>query len=237
MKAIIYAILLLMSIGLATAQELYADVIFDVSDSGQAAIKGLTNHPFLSERATNELTSKKGDYWVFNLSINESFSNFVYKINLPRGAVINYVKSPTPVRIGVEGVPYVKSSGKNATMQIAIQYSIEPLKSNFNSIIIILAISAGTILFFYRVKKKMRKVINLPSWYNKDTMTERQRQIVELIEKENKPLTQKELEEKMNIPKSSLSRNIDSLVQKGILVKETKGMTNAIYISQKKPDF
>ncbi len=240
MKAIIYAILLLMSAGLASAQELYADVIFDVSDSGQAEIKGLTNHPSLSERTTNDLTSKKGNYWLFNLSLNETFSNFVYRIDLPQGAVINYVKSPTPVRIGGESAPYIKSNGENSKMEIVIQYSIEPQKSNLSPIIILAVISIAAIFAFFLFARKPGKISIIQpttSWYNKDTLTERQKQIVDIIEKENRSLTQKQLEEKMNIPKSSLSRNIESLVQRGILAKETKGMTNSLYINKKKPDF
>ena len=34
----------------------------------------------------------------------------------------------------------------------------------------------------------------------------------------------------MQIPKSSTSRNIETLVQKGIIKKESQGMTNVIYI-------
>jgi uncharacterized membrane protein len=60
-------------------------------------------------------------------------------------------------------------------------------------------------------------------------LTERQKEIVNLVSK-NKRITQKGLQDKLNMPKSSLSRNVESLVKKRILKKEQKGMSNLITI-------
>lgn len=221
---------------MAAAQETYyADVTISIDDTGNAIIRGITNHETLKERSAQELTSKKGPYWLFNLSINETFSDFVYEIRLPEGSVVNFVKSTTPVRIGSDKGTFVKAIGKNEKLQIAIQYGIEK-KGNGPDVFYIIAglLITGTAAFFI-FRKKKPSIHAIKPWYNKDMLADRQKEIVSILEKETGPMTQKQLEDRMNIPKSSLSRNIDSLVQKGILAKEEKGMTNALQLNQKKP--
>ncbi len=252
-------IIMLLAASITMAQEMYADVVFDVSDTGSVNIKGLTNHPSLSERTTNELTSKKGDYWVFNLSLNETFSAFVYSVELPEGAVISYAKGSTPVRIGNNGRTFVKATGTSKEMGITIQYSIENGKKSTGNLILIpvavlLAVFSILAGIFIRSRRKLhpaREANHVPEagqdlsyqeakqkqqWYDKSLLAERQRQIVELMEKHGKPVTQKRIEEEMGIPKSSLSRNIESLIRRGIIKKEGKGMTNIISINPKKPE-
>jgi ABC-type amino acid transport substrate-binding protein len=63
-------------------------------------------------------------------------------------------------------------------------------------------------------------VNNLPS---------RQKQIIDILfGSEDFSITQSLLEKKMSIPKSSLSRNVDSLVRKGFVDKKPYGMTNIL---------
>ncbi|MBU2442886.1 MAG: winged helix-turn-helix transcriptional regulator, partial [Nanoarchaeota archaeon] len=59
------------------------------------------------------------------------------------------------------------------------------------------------------------------------------REIMRIIEKNKKPITQAALEKILKIPKSSLSRNIDSLVRKDIITKEGKGMSNVLFLKNK----
>lgn len=58
----------------------------------------------------------------------------------------------------------------------------------------------------------------------------RQQEIITILITRKK-ITQKELETQMKIPKSSISRNVQALVSKNIIIKENKGMTN--YLSLK----
>lgn len=60
---------------------------------------------------------------------------------------------------------------------------------------------------------------------NLSLFSERQQEIITILLKKKK-ITQKELEVEMKIPKSSISRNVQTLVVKGVVLKETKGMTN-----------
>ncbi len=62
-----------------------------------------------------------------------------------------------------------------------------------------------------------------------DQLPERQKMIITLIrESPSGFVTQAKLEKETGFPKSSLSRNVDSLVRKGFIQKEQTGMTNTL---------
>lgn len=283
-KIAVIAVMFLIFLVAVLAEGYYADITFDIADNGDASIKSITNHPSLAERVAQDFTSKKGKYWLFNVSFPEIFLDYTYTINLPENTVINYVRAPTAVRIGSEqGRTFVKGTGKNTKMSILIQYSVEPVSLSSTKLsptpwilaaIVLLIIGA----YFFSRKTSQRETshgssnvksvrhqrfvrhrrknytkknhakftnseANIPesraeqgSWYEKELLPDRQRKIVELLEKYNRPVTQKLLEKEMGIPKSSLSRNIDSLAIRGIIKKENKGMTNVLYTNPKKPE-
>ena len=244
----------------------YADVEFTISSDGIVAISGLANHPALAAQATSIYTSKKAQYWTFNMTLEESFSDFAYAVHLPEKAVINYIKTSTQFRLGTDGEKqFVKASGQDAPMSIVIQYTQDsPETSTAHNIVayaLPLAIAVIVSLFAYFIKsrahknpaaKESGKPEDEPGesadgkigasgekparqWYNKDMLPERQRQIVEIIERNKGPVPQKRLETEIGIPKSSMSRNIDSLTRKGIIRKEGKGMSNVICLNDEKP--
>ena len=66
--------------------------------------------------------------------------------------------------------------------------------------------------------------------YDIKNLPERQQEVIKLVEK-NKKMTQKQLEAAMSIPKSSVSRNVQALVIKGILKKEKAGQSNYITLN------
>lgn len=251
MRLFILAAIALICIQAASAEEYYADITFDIGDSGSTLVSGVTNNPGLTGRQTQEFTSKKGEYWVFNLSVKEPFSNFIYTISLPEGAVINYIKASTPVRIGGEGRTFIKATGKNNTMQVTVQYTLSP--RNRADVVLILSLAVAMAFaaagYFY-FRKSKSTAVQSPSgkeekttsagekpWYDKEFLADRQKEILEIVEKNNGMITQRQLESGMSIPKSSLSRNIDALARKGIIRKESKGMTNVICINKTKPEF
>ena len=57
----------------------------------------------------------------------------------------------------------------------------------------------------------------------------RQQEIIKILKKKGK-ISQKELENLMEIPKSSISRNLRTLEIKGIIKKERLGITNYLYL-------
>ncbi len=75
-----YIIAFLIFLNIAMAQEYYGDVTISIDAGGNAVFTGLSNHPKLEDRSTQELTSKKGQYWLFNLTLAENFSDFVFRV-------------------------------------------------------------------------------------------------------------------------------------------------------------
>jgi uncharacterized membrane protein len=78
---------------------------------------------------------------------------------------------------------------------------------------------AALFIVFRRVKSTKK--------INKHLYTSRQLQIINYLQKHG-PANQIKIEKELNIPKASLSRNIETLVKKGIIFKESKGMSNII---------
>ena len=248
MKAVLWVLTVIMLLNFVSAENYYADITFDVSDNGNVIIGGTTNSPLFKARATEEFTSKNGKYWLLNITDNHIYSDYVFTINLPDGAIINYAKGDS-VRIGIDkNHPFIKGTGKNEKFTILTQYSIEQQQQD-NTLLYsiggfaVLALIAGGLFLMTRKKPKVQRppthetlgTETSDAWYDKETLMDRQKDIVEYMEKKGR-VTQKELEDELKIPKSSLSRNIDSLVKRGIIIKEEMGMTNVLKISPKKPE-
>ncbi len=241
----------------------YADILININQEGQTTISGTTNHPQLNDIVSDDLTSKKGNVWTFNLTTNNaSFSDIIYEIDLPQNAVINYIKSSSQIKIGEKsGYPYIKGIGTNETLSILVQYSFDGTQDNntLSSIyiflvVLIFIVLISAITYLIRIKKKNNvhsshhsthisehhnansTIDNSKPWYDKSKLLDRQKDIVEILEKNNGSLLQKKLEEQLKIPKSSLSRNIDSLVRQGIITKQEKGMSNVLTLNKTKPE-
>ncbi len=209
----------------------YADVDIYVSNDGIVSIDGETNHPLLQVESSSDLTSKNGRFWLLNITVNDSFSDFIYHLHLPAGSVVNYLKTPTLARIETSHDELgIIGTGHERKFVVVVQYTISSGRGlvQYVSALIGLAVFIAGILLVIFVRKKKKKPL-----YNSDSLTERQKQIVKLVEKSRKPITQTDIERATRFPKSSLSRNIGSLVRKGILKKEEKGMSNLIFLSNK----
>ena len=102
---------------------LYSDVRFLVSETGEVEITGNTNYePFAG--TTQQLTSKEGNYWVLNITA-PVFEEFIYHIQLPKYATINYIKANSAVRIeDNDGTLTITSTGSQKPIEVVIQYSI-----------------------------------------------------------------------------------------------------------------
>jgi uncharacterized membrane protein len=225
-------ILVFILIGSVSAQEYYADINIIVDNSGLTTIYGETNHPMLNIVDSPDLTSKEGKTWLLNISTQDEFSNFIYVLNLPKNAVINYMKLPAFARIedSPTGLSII-GTGENQEFSIILQYQIKNYKSSnylgLYLILFILVIITG--LYFLLVKKliKNKKVkLKLP------TMSLRQKQIYLVLSKNKKPMTQKQIQDILKLPKSSISRNIETMVKKGILIKEQLGMSNLVSVNE-----
>ena len=213
------------------ANTYYADINITVDNSGNALISGISNHPLLTSRLTSNLTSKKGNHWLLNISPEGTFSDAYYKIQFPKDTIINYFKAPQIARIEYsdEGLAVI-GTAKNQPISIVIQYRIEPeLLELTNPILLIVFVILLVVLLIGAIII-IRKKMNFAQKQKFDVgiLHGRQKEIMELIIKLGGQTTQKALENALTMPKSSLSRNIDSLSRKGFIEKHASGMTNAI---------
>ena len=218
--------LVLVFVSSAYAQEYYADVIIYVDNTGLTTITGETNHPLLSVENSHDFTSKDGKYWIVNVSTDDYFSNFIYELKLPKNAAVNYMNLPDIARLedSPSGLSII-GTGENKKFSIVVQYSIKDyVYANYWWLyVIIVFVILGSGYYFLKKKKKKPKP-KLPA------MTLRQKQIYEIILKNKKPMTQTQIQFELKLPKSSISRNIETMVKKGVLKKEQMGMSNLVSI-------
>lgn len=229
-------LILILLISIVQTANYYADINIAIDNSGFVTIEGNTNHPTLLAKDSSAFTSKKQDYWTFNLTKNNNFSEFIYSVKLPESSSINYLYSTGT--IGIENQEtnlIVKGYGEDKTLSIIIQYQTEKTEDTAIIISIILIIlfilSLAVSIFFYlkkpkKEKKQKKKKLDLSS------LTERQKKIIKLLAEKNKPITQAEIQKQLKLPKASASRNINSLELKGLIKKEKAGITNLIKLAE-----
>jgi uncharacterized membrane protein len=250
MRAALLLVLFLLSLqSNAYAQTYYADLAINLGQDGTATLSGLTNHPQLGSRTTSDLTSKKGSIWTFNLSLpkEDAFSDFVYEVVLPTGASVNYVKSSGSFRLaGREDQIIVYGSGENESLSILIQYQIGETQANstpteyyYMGAILLISL-LGLILFVYLGKKKpisdqkrLEFETSPKDEIDESVLSDRQKDILKVLREAGAPVNQTVICDKLNLPKSSVSRNIDSLEGLGYITKTRNGMSTMISLKKK----
>ena len=227
----------------------YADLDIFVDETGKTTISGFTDYKGLIVSESHKFTSKNGEMWIFNLSIDEVFSEFVFNLNLPSGAQTNYIKTTPEFRItqGDNSNLKIVGIGENRELSILVQYSFEELESSNFSFLgfffsyILLGLTILFIILFVIIKKvKKSKIVEeivseveeledkiIGHDYSKLNLNQRQLNIIEILKKYGE-ISQKNLEEELNIPKSSISRNLQSMSAKNIICIKKNGITNII---------
>ncbi|MBN1923207.1 MAG: hypothetical protein JW791_00420 [Nanoarchaeota archaeon] len=219
-------LLLFLLTPLVFAADYYADVSIVVDNNGLVSISGLTNHPILNTVESSDFTTFGNNYWLLNITLLDVFSNYVYEITLPEGAVINYINTPDIMSISHDnGNMIITAIGNDEPFKAVVQYSVRQ-SFNYFQLLWFLVIPLAVIAYFYlkKSKKRAKKIDYF-------LLTERQASIMRIVEKKKK-VTQKQLENILNLPKSALSRNIESLIRKDLIVKERKGLTNVIMVKK-----
>ncbi len=214
---------------------LYGDLTFNVAETGDVAISGQTNYgPF--QGITENLTSKQGEYWLLNIS-SPVFEDYIYHINLPKNAAVNYLNTNTKIRIeDTNGIITIIGTGHNQSIYVLTQYTIQQIsQSDIIYIvcgIILIALGIWAYILFRKNKKNTKQTRETEhKELNRDIFTERQWRIIEYLQKHGN-VTQAELEKELRLPKSSLSRNVETLAKKGVIFKETTGMSNVVGLNQ-----
>lgn len=245
---------------LAFAQTYYADIDIYVETDGKVTIIGLTNYePYQNIINSQKFTSKQGEFWMLNLTTNETFDTYLFKLYLPQGAIANYIKTTKNIKFDEQdGRTVIIGKDVNKELRLIAQYKIEDktqTSQQFISNQMIFFIILGFFLLilllilviYFNTKIKTDNISNNNYSNNKienikqeeseskpeydySILPQRQQDIINILKEENK-ITQKQLENIMQIPKSSISRNLRTLEIKGIILKEQIGQTN--YISLK----
>lgn len=244
------------------AQTYYADLDIYVKADGKVSMSGITNYePYQNIINSQIFTSKDLDYWILNISTDEVFDSYFFKLYLPKGANANYIKTTKNIKFDEEnGRKIIIGKDINKPLRLLVQYKIGEIIDNNNqpqtqlisnqmlililtgffflfTILIIMIYFNLRVKHIINTKNKDEKVdlyeskkIEEKEEYDYSILSERQQDIINILKEKNK-ITQKELETIMQIPKSSVSRNIRTLEIKGIVKKEQVGQTN--YISLK----
>jgi uncharacterized membrane protein len=226
------------------AVDYYADLTITVDFSGFVSIGGLTNYPNLTIQNTEKYTSKQQSVWTLNITKQEMFSEFVYDLTLPKGSSINYIKSSGSIHIEESlGNLIVRGFGENESLSIIIQYQTEK-KENFlileNIVYLLLLLAIVIVSIFILIlflKEKKIKGIQPTADAKKPLgdikgLNHRQKQIMKLLHERNIPLTQTDIQKKLQIPKASISRNVRGLERKGLIEKEQIGISNLIRLKK-----
>jgi uncharacterized membrane protein len=229
------------------ANEYYADITIDIDDSGFVTIYGITNHLDLLVENTEIYTSKKQSYWLLNITKDEIFSDYIFVLTLPKDSSINYIKSSGSIRIEEElGNLIVKGFGQNESFFIIVQYQVKKnlddkilMDIDTSLIIVFLILLIGFILIITLIFINKRKHLITFEKTNKNNieqdlsgLSNRQKNIMKLLIERNRPLTQKEIQQKLKMPKAAVSRNIHSLEIKDLVEIEKVGMSNLIKIKK-----
>ena len=239
--------ILIFSYPIICAENYYADIEISVDDSGIVDIKGTSNHPDLLVKNSQLYTYKKQSYWLLNITKNEVFSDYIYVLTLPEGSKINHIKTSGFRGIEEEdGKLIISGAGQNESLSVVVQYQVNANSDEQVSVDFVIMLLLGMsiiiltgLLFYFVFKNKQKESIgsnvNIDNevGYSFKGLSERQKEIVQLLIDTKRPLTQVEIQKELDMPKAAVSRNVHSLEIKGLIEIEKIGMSNLIRL--KKP--
>jgi uncharacterized membrane protein len=221
----------------AYSQTNYADISVRVDERGTAFFSGSTNYLLFKQESEN-FTTKKGPYWVLNITTREPFSDYFISVEFPKNTEINYIKTSGSFRIAETPSLRLITSGSKGPVEIIVQYKVGS-GSGFShdpAYINILAVGIASILIMYFSLQKIRSFHKKKGGSDrlkiiKHTLTDNQRLILDILLQSRDPLTQKQLQHRAGLAKATLSRNLELLKQKNIITKQSRGMSNVIFLN------
>ncbi len=227
-------------ISLVYAQDDYADLSLKLDEKGIVYFKGTSNYAPFKEVQSEYFTSKKGPYWLLNITTTEKFSDYYISVEFPKNTEINYIKTSGGFRIAETPSLLLIASGRNEPIEIIVQYRIKSANEfnlqNFAILSSIILLTLLIILFVVRAAKKYstQKKPTDKLKLIQNTLTDNQKLILDILHQAKEPITQKQIQHRTNLPKATLSRNLEILRQKNIITKQSRGMVNVVFIN---PEF
>jgi uncharacterized membrane protein len=168
-------------------------------------------------------------------------------LTLPEGAIVNHIKTTGFGGIEEEsGKLVISGTGQNEQLSIVVQYQINSTIDGQGSydlfilfFLILFIIILIILLIYFIFKNKQKDTVDSnvaiveESEYSLKGLTDRQKDIVNLLINVNRPLTQVDIQKELQLPKAAVSRNVHSLEIKGLIEIEKVGMSNLVRL--KKP--
>lgn len=259
LKKIIFILFLLsFLLNFSFAQNYYADIKINVDNSGLVLINGNTNYEDFLNISTNKFTSKQADNWILNITTNEIFDYYIFELEMPENTVISYIKTTQNVRFDTSNNKFlIIGTGNNKNFELIIQYQ---LKKDVNYqrgssffifsvfFLILTFILALSFLIYLRRLNKINSNLNqIPNDFKEEKLKviennekilekysflpQRQKDIIKILQTRDS-ISQKELEKILKIPKSSISRNINSLEARKLIEKKQSGNTNFLFLKK-----
>jgi len=195
--------------------------VFLVNTDVDPEIPGLTFENNRLTGETFELTSMQSGIWTFEMDF-EYYETILLDIHLPSS--LSSIQS-------LEGVDYLigfdqktlSLIDRDEELYFKVKYELEENPSYFFLYFIIVVLVVGLLIFFLgkfrkRKENKLKKIFPL--------INDKEREIIKLLMK--KPMRQKEVRKKLDIPKASYSRYLVNLEKKKLLSREGEGKNKVL---------
>ena len=182
-----------------------------ISETGSVTINELT---------TQEFTSKNGNDWL--LAYNNETLTQELKIRLPQKTTLKSVSTTHDYSITYENTLIITIHPNGHSLNLSVQYYFEQTTNNNYLLLLSIPIIILITFLFLKNKKSNKKFLR--------ALNKRERQVYLTIRKEKGNVKQSNLRKITGLPKSTLSRTINSLEKKGLIKKQGHGMTNRVII-------
>ena len=148
----------LLIIPIVRAEDHYADIQVTLQKDGTAQVTGISTESRFSTGVHDDYTSKKGSFWLLNLTSTTNLSDYFISLTFPENTEINYLKVSGRSRISAEDKLMIVTTGTDEPMNIVVQYRINSNTSSllflWVAIVIVVLIILG--FFFWRYKKSRK---------------------------------------------------------------------------------
>ncbi len=246
--ALVVALVVVFPVALA---ESYVKEEITVLPDGKSYVEGFTDLDILGDLKpineeingyTDELTNKKGKFWFFSYQSLEKADAIVY-LKFPKNTEINQVESPLDDSFSSENNrPVLTFKGDDIPLDIKVKYSLKKQAISFNWLYFTIPFVVAFVVIFFLLRKKLKKKDKKVKESKKSkqvideeklktiklTLNENQLKILEALINKGGEASQTQLSYLTDVPKSSLSRNIELMSQKSVISKFYSGTSNYI---------
>lgn len=244
----IFLILFLLFQVYGLSSPFYANLEINANQGGFLSFSGATNYKnFSNILNTREYTTIDKNQIMINITSKVNFTSYFFKFKYPLNAKINFIRSTKNIKITeTNNQILITGFGGNEPIIFITQYSIKNFNfyEKYKNYLISILAFISVLIFFFIFKNKYKRSQNniIKNQGDEETspklsiflnsLTPRQQDIIDII-KLNKVTTQKILQQRLKIPKSSTSRNIKSLEIKKIIIINKIGTVKYISLNSK----